>query len=312
MRFRTRGEIRRFDLSPVLDLVPALQSEWADLEFDRRGRLLNPVTRENEDAITLDKGRHRESGAVYWVVVSTPEWDLPEDRRDEFTTEMMELAERGAEPEEWAAHQQRRQTATVQVGVHETRLRVRLRTDDAQSVAFDLGDASESWSVAVDIVHGRLPRVRLTGRADITALLKASHAPGCLARLFGGHGEIDAMIDLTALDRGGRAVTAEGAANRFRGSTTIDIKSSTTRWPVSVRARVAARGVARPVLWFMRRRIRRGFNESLEEFWADADRTSYELAGQLAELRRATDDEGGPAPFTHRLLWDPEFDHPTW
>ncbi|MGY6499856.1 MAG: hypothetical protein ACXIVQ_03015 [Acidimicrobiales bacterium] len=308
MRFRTKGDIRRIDLSPALELIPALRDEWADLTFDRKGRLVNPLTGDTVDALVLQSGRHRESGAVYRLTVRTPEWDLPEDRKEEFHEELLAISEGPPSPDAWADYSARRQAASVQVGAIETHTRLTLRTDDLRVLAVDVTDESENWTVELTIEHGRTPRLHLAGRADLTAVLRELRTPGCLARRFGGSGEIVAAIDLGALERDARAITVDGHANRFGGSASVDVQTSAARWRISAGARIRTQGIARPVVWFFRRRIRRSLKAGLDEFWPTVDESVASLARDLHALRRVVDAEGGPNPFVHRVLWDDDFD----
>ena len=308
MRFRTKGDIRRIDVSPALELIPALLDEWAGLTFDRKGRLVHPLTGDAVDALVLESGRHREAGATYRLTIRTPEWDLPEDRKDEFHEELLALSAGPPSPEKWEAYTARRQAASVQVGVTETLTQFTLRTDDLRVLAVDLTDESGNWTIQVAIEHGRTPRIQLTGRADLTAVLRELRTPGCLAGMLGGTGELEAGVDLAALEDDARAVLVAGRANRFRGNGSVDVRTSAARWTISASARIGARGIARPLLWATRRRIRRTVKAGLAEFWSTADDNVAAVARDLHTLRQLVENEGGPSPFVHRVLWDDDYD----
>ncbi|WP_166355623.1 hypothetical protein [Phytoactinopolyspora limicola] len=65
MRLQTTGNVQRLDLAGVLDLIPALVNEWADLRFDESGAVVHPDTREPQPQLTLREGRHRTPGTRY-------------------------------------------------------------------------------------------------------------------------------------------------------------------------------------------------------------------------------------------------------
>jgi hypothetical protein len=67
VRVTTSGVLRRIDLAPVLDLVPPLLLEWADLRFDARADLHTTTTTWNADgAVSL---RARGLGRLVMLVV---------------------------------------------------------------------------------------------------------------------------------------------------------------------------------------------------------------------------------------------------
>lgn len=283
MRFQTVGHLRRVDLGPIIDLLPALRDEWANLRFGRDGRLINPLTDDTVDVLALVDGRHRQGGATYRITVTSPELELPEERRAEF------------EKEARGGTQQEHVTAS-------------LREDSARKLSFALSNDDEHWTVDLNVEHGRLPKVELAGRVDVTASLRVDGTPGWLAALLGGTGHGSAMLDFGTLERGGRAIEAGGAANRFRGRARIDVQTSVTRWTVVGDGTLRARGLGRLVLLFAGSRIRRSIERSFAAFWASSESHASELEKEISWLQRAIDEEGGPAPFVRRALWDDDFD----
>lgn len=308
MRVETSGELRRLDLSPLIELLPPLWDEWANLQFDRKGALVNPMSSVTVDGLALVSGRHRQKGAVYRATISTPKLELPETRQAEFAKEADKLSRRRASQEQWAEHLERKRAASEQVGVDHEHVRATLTEDSSRALAFTAAAEGKAWTLDVEVLRQRLPRIKLEGRIDLTATFKAEGTPGCLAALFGGSGRGTADVDLARLDNGGRLVEAEGRANRLRGDARIDVHPSLSRWKVEGRLGVRARGLARPLLWFGGGRLRRGMERSYSEAWASSEEAVNELAAGLEELRRSITAEGGAAPFVHRALWDDDFD----
>lgn len=309
MKIRTAGELRRVDLGSIVALLPALREEWAELTFSPGGPVINPVTGTAASSIALLDGRHRQPGALYRVRVTAPTLDLPENRRAEFEKESRKLSRRNAKREAWDDHFTRRRQALVQVGVKERHLAARLREDTGRTLAFSLTDENEHWTIDIDIVmeHGSLPRVLLSGRADLRALLRAEGTPGCIAGFFGGAGTGTGTFGLAALERRGRMIEAEVRAHRVRGSGRVDVRTSTTTWAVDGEGVLRARGLARPIMWFAGRHFRDRIEATLAEFWAGSDSRMADVGSQMVRLRTAMAMEGGPAPFVHRVLWDESF-----
>ncbi|MGE3622121.1 MAG: hypothetical protein AB7L84_16830 [Acidimicrobiia bacterium] len=296
------------DLAPVVDLFPALWDEWAGLRFDGHGRLLNGMTGGVVEGLTLAEGRHRQPGARYRLTVVTPEVDLPDALRTELDEEASALSRRKASRDEWSAHTARRREASVQVGTRRHDLVTVLHEDTARKVAFTVSHEDQPWSVDVVVERRRVPRVTLDGCIDLTASLRAAGMPGCLSALFGGTGRGTAAVDLGSLERSARALEASGRANRFRAEVAADVRTSAARWAVKGRARLRARGLGRPVLWFTGRKLRSGLDRAFADLWASADAMSAELEEELHRLRAAIHAEGGPAAFVRRALWDDGFD----
>lgn len=308
VRFTTSGQLRRIDVSPVVDLLPALREEWAGLQFDRDGSLVNPLTLTPVRSVSLLDGRHRHVGARYRVTVTVPKLDLPDDRRAEFEKESQKLSRRNAKQDAWDEHFARRREASVQVGTDERLLTATLREDNSRTLALTLTDEHEHWTVAVDIEHGRLPSVSIRGTLDLAALLEAQGTPGCLAGILGGTGEGTGIVDLATLERDGRVIYAQGHANRFRVSLHLEVRTSATQWMLDGRGVLRARGLARPILWFAGRRIRRSMDHSLAEFWSTSESRMREVDLEMHRLRSAIEEEGGQASFVRRMLWDEDFD----
>lgn len=277
MRFRTSGDVRRVDLSPLLELFPAVLGEWEDLRFDTSGRVVNPLSGELEDALVLLDGRHRQTSARYRASVARP----PDA-----------LVAEGNEPAP--------APATYLVTLHH---------DGPQRLSFTVAGEPERWSCDVDLHHSDLPRVEVVGRVDLGAALGADGSPGWVARLLGRTGGGKVIVDLGALEGpGGSLVEGEAHANRFRGSTRVEVSGSRRRWHVDGRASLGARGVGRLVLLVVRRRIRRGLERGLAQFWARGEEWTNGLERDLHDLRRTVEQQGGPAPFVRRSIWDPGFD----
>lgn len=306
MKITTSGTLRRVDLAPAVDLLPALRDEWAGLKFDHDGWLINPLTQERVDTVRLVGGRHRRPGARYRI--ATPEVDLPEDQRAEFDAELEALAHSGADQAEWEDHFVRRQAASVPTGTDEHVLTFTLRGDDMRSLGGTLTDDSGHWSVDVDVHHRRLPAIDLRGAVDIDALLLATGTPGCLARFLGGRGEGTATVDLATIEGDGRSVDAEGHAGRFHGSVQMHTRTSPTEWQLDGTGTLRARGLARPIQWIVGRRLRRRIEASLTSWWADAEPRLRSLRAEMDQLRSAIEHEGGEAAFVRRALWDDTFD----
>lgn len=182
-----------------------------------------------------------------------------------------------------------------------------LAEDTPSRLAGTVASAARAWSVDVVVDRRRLPRVEARGRVDLTALWRSEDMPGCLAMLFGGKGSGTAVVDLGALERGGRLVDGDGRANRFAGDVRIEVRSSVARWSIDGRGSLRGRGLARPVLWFTRGKIRRSVELDLAERWASSAQAMADLAAQLRQLQVDVAAEGGPGPFVHRALWDDTF-----
>ena len=308
MRFTTSGDLRRVDLSPFVELLPALREEWAGLKFDRDGQVLNALSGEPVTSFALVEGRHRQPGAQYRATVMTPKYDLPDSRRAEFEEELRNLSRRNADQEAWDDHVARRSQASVRVGTEVQLLTARLREDSSRRLRFSLSGQQERWTVDVDLESGRLPRIRISATLDLTAQLEDDGVPGCLSSFLGGIGKGAGTVDLATTERDGRAVEMEGRANRFRGSLQVDVRTSASKWAIDGRGTLGARGMARPILWFAGRRIRRSIEKSLADFWLESEAKMNDLDRGIRRLRAAIAEEGGAAPLVRRSLWDENYD----
>lgn len=295
MRIQTAGDLRRVDVAPLLGLLPALRDEWRDLHFDVSGCAIDPLVGDPTTSLTLLGGRHRQRGARYQIAVATP---------------AAGPSERDSSSRSWRSTSG---SASAETARARHRLVATLRDDDARQLAFSLSDETEHWIVDVVIRHAYLPSVEVSGRVDLTALLRANGTPGCLGALFGGKGGGNGVLDLGAIERGGAAIEAEGRANRFQARVGLEVRPSATSWAVIGAGTLRARGLGRPVLWFAGPRLRRHIGHLLAEFWESAGSRMSDLEHEMARLQAAIDDEGGPRPFIQRALWDDDFDPlPNW
>jgi hypothetical protein len=309
VRLGTSAEIRRIDLGPVLDLLPPLRREWAELEFDGTGLVVNPITGQSMEQVTLVQGPHLQAGAVYRVVIRSPRLEVPEHRAAELDDELRRLVDRKAGREEMRRHAGRRREASIVVGTDEAVSRVVLRDDGARRLACTITREGERWTIDAALDDARLARLELSGRIDITAALRSDGLPGCLAGLLGGTGEGRGVIDLSRLEApGGLLVEADGRANRFAGRGKVNVKASRTRWRVEIRGTVRGKGLGRLALLVARRPIRMGVERRLAELGGSEESWTADLERDIGELRRAIDAAGGAAGFVHRSLWEPGFD----
>ena len=278
MRLATSGSVRRVDITLLVGAIEALRAEWAALRFGADGALMNPVTGAPHPDLRLVEGRHRVPGARYELVTRTP---------------VLEPDPAG-------------QREAIQTGVTETTSTAVLRTDDSRRLAVTIGDATQLWSVDVDMVHARLPRFDVAGRFDATAMIAAEGVPGCLSRLLGGVATGMATVDLSAIERRGRTklVDASGRFNRFRGNGSVNVKTSARTWDVTARAAVRGKGLGRLVMLFAGGRLRAAFDEATATFWDDAATAMDEAARDLARIGDLVATEGGVSTVIHRLIWE--------
>jgi hypothetical protein len=302
VRFRTSGELRRIDVWPMLDLLQALRDEWADLRFDDRGRLVNPLTGDTVGAIALMSGRHRRVGSVYRVEVAAPNLAPARAHRAEPRREGRGRGPRHAGRDWWSARSRRRPEAGVRAGVEEVRCTATIRGDHARRLAFRVEDENARWTLDIDVEHARPPRAEVSGQIDLTAVLEAEGTPGCLAGLLGGTGEGCAVLDTGPLEHGGRLLEVGGRANRFRGDARLDVRSSATRWAVAGDGVLRARGLGRLLLRFCGRRIRRSIERGLADLGDSSAAWTGDLERDVAALRAAVETEGAPAPFVRRAF----------
>lgn len=270
MRLGTRGSVRRIDLSPALDLIGPLLREWANLRFDASGAVIDPTTGGSRRNLRLTEGRHREPGSRYAAIIETPSEELPEGPR------------------------------TVLVVLNQ---------DDAWLLGATFIDERLGWAADVEVHHGPLPHVDVTGRLDLAALLEDESTPGWLARLFGKTATGRAALDLAALDEhGDTLLDADARTSRFRGRARLGVDSSITTWAVEGRLALRGRRLGRLVLLVAGLPIRRRVDAAMQHFWKRSGQWVTQVEKNLVEIASLVEGEGGPGPFVHRALWDPHFD----
>ncbi|MCD9199304.1 hypothetical protein [Aeromicrobium wangtongii] len=301
MRFSTSGSLRRIDVSLLASAIEALRGEWAALRFDAAGALLNPISGAAIGDVRLVEGRHRSPGARYDITIRTPVLEP-----DPAQLRALDAEHLGREDTDWDTCFDRRQAISVQTGETETTASVVLRADDSRVLAASVTDASQLWSVDVDLVHGRLPRIEATGRLDATAMIAAEQVPGCLARLLGGVATGTATVDLAAIERRGRNTLVEGSGqfNRFRADGAARVTTSARSWDVGAKIRLRGKGIGRLVLRIFGGRLRREFDASMTTGWATAATAMDGIERQLGAVRTFIDQEGGLADVVHRTLWE--------
>lgn len=308
VKLATSGEIRRIDISPLLDLLPPLREEWATLEFDSSGYVVNPLTREPIDQFTLVAGRHLQARAVYRARLRVPRLEVPEHRAAELDDELCQLVDRKASRVEMREHARRRREASSVIGVDEVVATVVLLDDDAGRLACKITQEHDRWSVDVAIDEARLPRIELSGRIDLTAALRAEGLPGFLAGLLGGSGEGQGQVDLSHLEGpSGRLVEASGRANRFTGSGNVDVNALLTSWQVEGTVTLQGHGLGRLAILVGRRAIRKSMARQLAQLWDSKESWTSDFEQYIEELKQAVEAAGGAANFVHRSLWDPGF-----
>ncbi|MCD9154495.1 hypothetical protein [Aeromicrobium duanguangcaii] len=306
MRFSTSGKVRRIDLTLAAAVITALRDEWAGLTFGPGGAVMNPLTDEPFRDLVLADGRHRTPGARYELITRTPVFEPDPEQLRDLNAEMLDGKDIGAADIDWQAYGARSRAISVQTGMTESTTAFTLIADDARHLAVSVTDPAGVWSVEVDLIHGQLPRVELAGRHDATAMIAAEGAPGCLARLLGGIATGTASIDLAALEQRGKGTLAQasGQFNRFRGTGSVDLKTSARAWDVKAGATVRGRGLGRPLLWFFGSRARRAFDEAAASFWDRLPQTMNETEAGLRELADLARSEGGLDRVVRHTLWE--------
>ncbi len=277
MRFSTSGSLRRIDISLLAEALAALRKEWSALRFDATGHVVNPLTGASLDTLRLLEGRHRAVGARYEIVTRTPEttWD--------------------------ATAQDFVPTGTI----NETSTFLVIRGDDARTLSVSVHDLEAQWSVDVDVVHDRLPRIELSGAADVTEMMKGEVGAGCLSWLVGGTASGRATIDLGVVERrSGTLADGSGRYNRFRANGAVTISTSAREWDVDAKARVKTKGLARLAALIFRGRITTAADEAIARFWRDAPAAVDEADRELHQARQLVADEGGVDQVVHRMLWE--------
>ena len=236
---------------------------------------MNPLSGAADDNFRLVDGGHRRPGAVYAVSDAT-------------------VAAGAKQP----------------AGVTLVQLREehRGRTDLAIT---SLDDSFWRTDVAVHHHAGkRLPRAVGEAKIDLTQMLRESSKEplGCgVAWLVGRRGTVSYELDTGVLDgSAGRLAHVSGRVNRFPFSVVVDVAERRQMWEFDVRLTLRARGIARPVLWFAGRRIRRGIDDWFSTAWPAVARNVDRGQAELRKLAVATEAAGGPEAFIRRELWSDE------
>ncbi len=304
MRLTTSGSIPRFDHSLFVEALVPLREEWAALRFDAAGHVVNPVTGRSSDALQLVEGRHRVAGARYETVVRTPVTAADPERKQALDAEML-----GTPDVDWTEYGRRLHEISAPTGeIDESIGRFTLRGDDARTLAITLADPTELWSVDIDLLHGRIPRVEVVGRADATAMMVAGDAPRWLARRVGGDASGSATIDLATFERRdtGTFADGEGRLKLVRGAATATVTPTLASWDVAASADVTGKGLGRLALRLFRSRIQRSFDTAAATYWSGLPDTVASLREYLRQLQAVVDGEGGLDALIHLALWEPE------
>ncbi|MFC5676576.1 hypothetical protein [Aeromicrobium endophyticum] len=281
MRLTTSGSIPRFDHSLLVEALVPLREEWAALRFDSAGLVVNPVTGTSVDTLRLVEGRHRSPGARYEIVTRTPAIHSDPQRPDDIGTPTGEVVE--------------------------TVSQLTLRSDDARALAVTLADRTGLWTIDVDVVHGRIPRVDLTAQADATAMLIEGGAPRWLARRVGGDATGNATIDLATFEHRTTSTffDGEGRLRLVHATGSATVTPTPAAWDVVASADLGGKGLGRLALRLFGTRIQRSFDTSAAAYWRGLPETVGPTQTLLSQLRTVVDGEGGVAPLLHLALWDP-------
>ena len=305
MRLSTSGSIPRFDHSLLVDALVPLREEWAALRFDAAGDVVNPVTGASLDVLRLLEGRHRVAGARYRTTIRTPVMAPDPDGQQALDAEML-----GRPDVDWDEYGRRLAAISAPTGeIDESTTVFTLRGDDGRALSITLTDPAELWIVDVDIVHGRIPRVDITARADATAMMTTGGAPRWIARRVGGDASGSATIDLATFEqRGGTGTfaTGEGRLKLVRAAATATVSPTPATWDVVATADVTGRGLGRLALRLFRARLQRSFDEAAATYWGGLPRTVVGLQEFMRQLQTVVDGEGGIAALIHVGLWEPQ------
>ncbi|MRJ75723.1 hypothetical protein GEV29_04180 [Aeromicrobium sp. SMF47] len=302
MQFTTTGSVPRLDLTLMIEVIETLRAEWAALQFAPDGNVINPLTSQPVDTLRLAEGRHRASGARYEIVTRTPVMAVDPEQQSALQAELLTATDI-----DWDEYGRRLTEITVPTGeISESRTTFTLRHDDARTLAVTVADPSGLWSVDVDIVHGRLPRVQLAGRLDATKMLMAEGTPTFLARRLGGTGTGTATIDLGTIERAGGGTLAEGSGrlNRFSADGSATVRTTARSWDVEGQAELTGTGLGRLVLRFMRRRIQTAADAAVAQWWDGVPSTVVGAQTAIREAERLIEQEGGLARVVHHTLWE--------
>ena len=306
MRFSTSGSLRRLDISLLVDAVGPLRGEWAALRFDADGNVVNPVSGAPLDTFRLLEGRHRAQGARYELITR-----VPETRADPALARALDAETFGVKSADidWDDHARRRAEIETPTGeMIETSVFMVVRSDDHSRLAVTFHDLAAHWAVDVDVVHGRLPRLELSGALDATALMRAEGVPRWLGWIVGGTASGTATVDLAALEAR-KQTLAEGAGrfNRFRGGGSVTLRTSARSWDVDAKAHMKSKGLGRLAVLFLRGKITTAVDDGLDTFWRDAATAIDAVARDLPKMPALVAAEGGMEAVVHRAVWDPGY-----
>ena len=283
MRLSTGGSFPRFDHSLLVEAIPVLREEWAALRFAADGAVVNPLSGEPNDVLRLVDGRHRSPGARYEIITRTPAVHADSLRPEEIATPTGEVVETVNE--------------------------FTLRGDDPRALAVTLADRTGLWAVDVDVVHGRIPRIDLTARADATTMLVDGGAPRWLARRVGGDASGRATIDLATFEH--RATSTffdgEGRLRLVHATGTATVTPSPTAWDVVAEADLHGKGLGRLALRLFGTRIQHSFDASARTYWNNVPKDAQPWEKDLHRLQEVITAEGGLAKVVHLALWDPTY-----
>ncbi|NRQ48947.1 hypothetical protein [Aeromicrobium stalagmiti] len=305
MRFSTSGSFPRFDYSLLVEALPALREEWAALTFGSDGAVINPLRREPRDELRLVEGRHRAPGARYEVLMRTPVTQADPDQEQALQRELL-----GGPDIDWDEYGRRLAEITRPTGeITESITRFTLRQDDSRSLAVTVADPTEHWSVDVEMVHARMPRIVVAGRADATAMLMAQDAPRWLARRVGGEATGTATVDLAMFEQraGGTVGEAAGRVKLLRGSGSATVTPTPTTWDVAASAELTGKGLGRLALRLFRKRLQRSFDTAAAAYWANVPTSAETWEKERHRVEEVVAAEGGLATVIHRALWDPAY-----
>jgi hypothetical protein len=305
MRLSTSGSIPRVDHTLLVDALVPLREEWAALRFDAAGDVVNPVSGASLDGLRLLEGRHRVAGARYQVTIRTPVVAPDPDGQQALDAEML-----GRPDVDWDEYGRRLAALSAPTGrIDESITGFTLRGDDGRALSVTLTDPAGLWIVDVDILHGRIPRVEITARADATAMLTTGGAPRWIARRVGGDASGSAAIDLATFEqRGGTSTFAdgEGRLKLVRATATATVAPTPDTWDVVATADVTGKGLGRLALRLFRSRLQRSFDTAAASYWTGLPDTMVALRQFERQLRTVVDGEGGIAALIHVGLWEPE------
>jgi hypothetical protein len=235
--------------------------------------------------------------------VRTPVTAPDPERKQALDDEML-----GPADVDWETYARRLVEISAPTGeIDESITRFTLRGDDARSLAITLADATQLWTVDIDIVHGRIPRVEVTARADATAMMAAADAPRWLARRVGGDASGSATIDLATFERRDPSTFAdgEGRLKLVRAAATATVTPSPASWDVTAAADVTGRGLGRLALRVFGGKVQRSFDTAAAAYWDGMPETAATLREFVRQLQTVADGEGGIGSLMHIALWEP-------